>query len=108
ATVPGGQEVVRGAAAHVEPERAAVLPAVDRIAARDLHAERAGGALHAYYVAQPRDCRVELVELSAGDRAVDDDRDLVGHRVNRPTRWRGCVPCWPTPRWRWPTALSCG
>ena len=90
--VSGGQEVVGAAADHVEAERAAVAAAVDRLAAGDGGAELALDPLHAGQVpegvAQLGDPGVGLVR----DRRVDADDDLVGGRVDRPSRTGGGDP----------------
>ena len=73
-----------GAVAHVEAERAARAAAVDGVAAGDVQGEHAGDVLDPDRVAEALDDRLELVELGAGDRAVDRDHDLVADRVDRP------------------------
>jgi hypothetical protein len=82
--VPGGEEVVRAAAADVEAERAAVLAAVDGVAAAELAAEDARHVVDADGAAELLGRRGDLDELGTGDRAVNGQDDLVGGRVDRP------------------------
>src|SRR5204863_503555 len=81
AAVAGGQEVVRAAAAHVEAERAAVLPAVDGVPAGGGGAERARDVLDADRVPEPLRGRLDRRQGGPGDRTVDGQDDLVGRRV---------------------------